>query len=116
LQEGSQLGDAVAFFLYGVPKVLLLLTGIVTLVSFLRSFVSPERVRRALAGRGVLPGTLAAAGFMLVAPFPCSLMQADVICEQASTRREPLLTGDVATLERRVCRHCIGALRRTSAA
>ena len=27
-----------------VPKVLLLLTGIVTLVSFLRSFVSPERV------------------------------------------------------------------------
>ena len=53
LQEGSQLGDAVAFFLYDVPKVLLLLTGIVTLVSFLRSYVSPERVRSALAGRGV---------------------------------------------------------------
>jgi hypothetical protein len=54
-------------------------------------------------------------GFIIVAPFPSSLMQADVICEQASTRREPLLTGDVATLERRVCRHCIGAVRRTSA-
>jgi hypothetical protein len=51
-------------------------------------------------------------GFMLVAPFPCSLMQADVICERASTRRDRLLTGDVATLERRVCRHCIGAVRR----
>jgi hypothetical protein len=51
-------------------------------------------------------------GFMLVAPFPCSLMQADVICEQASTSRDRLLTGDMATLERLVCRHCIGALRR----
>jgi uncharacterized protein len=71
LQEGSQVGDAVAFFLYDVPKVLLLLTGIVTVVSFLRSFVSPERVRRALAGRRVLPGTLAAAGFGTVTPF-CS--------------------------------------------
>ena len=71
LQEGSRVGDAIAFFLYDVPKVLLLLTGIVTVVSFIRSFVSPERVRSALAGRGVLPGTLAAAGFGTVTPF-CS--------------------------------------------
>ncbi len=71
LERGSHLGDAVAFFLYDVPKVLLLLTGIVTLVSYLRSFVSPARVRRALAGRGVLPGTVAAAGFGIVTPF-CS--------------------------------------------
>ena len=71
LVQGSALGDAVAFFLYDVPKVLLLLTGIVTLVSFLRSYVSPERVRRALAGRGVVPGTVAAAGFGVVTPF-CS--------------------------------------------
>ncbi|MHB8890771.1 MAG: permease [Candidatus Limnocylindrales bacterium] len=71
LERGSHVGDAVAFFLYDVPKVLLLLTGIVTVVSFLRSFVAPERVRRALAGRGVLPGTLAAAGFGVLTPF-CS--------------------------------------------
>jgi uncharacterized protein len=71
LERGSHLGDAVAFFLLDVPKVLLLLTGIVTIVSFLRSFVSPERVRRALAGRGVLPGTAAAAGFGVITPF-CS--------------------------------------------
>lgn len=55
-------------------------------------------------------------GFMLVAPFPCGFIQADVICEQSSTSRDRLLTGDVATLERRVCRHCIGALRQTRAA
>ncbi len=71
LEAGSHVGDAVAFFLYDMPKVMLLLAGIVTVVSFLRSFVAPERVRRALAGRGVLPGTLAAAGFGVVTPF-CS--------------------------------------------
>lgn len=71
LEPGSPLGEAVAFFLYDVPKVLLLLTGIVTLVSFLRSFVSPERVRRALAGRNAGVGTVAAAGFGVITPF-CS--------------------------------------------
>jgi uncharacterized membrane protein YraQ (UPF0718 family) len=71
LDPASQLGQAVAFFLYDVPKVLLLLTGIVTLVSFLRSFVAPERVRAALAGRNAVVGTVAAAGFGIVTPF-CS--------------------------------------------
>jgi uncharacterized membrane protein YraQ (UPF0718 family) len=71
LERGSQLGEAVAFFVYDVPKVLLLLTAAITVVSFLRSFVSPERVRRALAGRRTVPGTMAAAGFGAVTPF-CS--------------------------------------------
>ncbi len=71
LEPGSHLGDAVAFFLEDAPKVLLLLSGIVTIVSFLRSFVSPVRVRNALSGRGVLPGAVAAAGFGVITPF-CS--------------------------------------------
>jgi uncharacterized membrane protein YraQ (UPF0718 family) len=71
LEEGSSLGEALAFFLYDVPKVLLLLLGIVTVVSFLRSYVPPERVRAALAGRGVVVGTVAAASFGVVTPF-CS--------------------------------------------
>ena len=71
LDPASQLGAAVAFFLEDAPKVLLLLTGVVTAVSFLRSFVSPQRVKAALAGRGVLPGTVAAASFGIVTPF-CS--------------------------------------------
>ena len=71
LDQASQLGQAVAFFLFDVPKVLLLLTGIVTLVSFLRSYVSPEKVRTALAGRNAVVGTAAAAGFGIVTPF-CS--------------------------------------------
>lgn len=71
LAEGSPLGEAVAFFVYDVPKVLLLLLGIVTVVSFLRSYVPPERVRAALAGRGIVVGTVAAALFGIVTPF-CS--------------------------------------------
>jgi len=71
LEPGSATGESVAFFLFDLPKVLLLLAGVVTLVSFLRSFVSPERVRRALAGRNVVAGTAAAAGFGIITPF-CS--------------------------------------------
>jgi uncharacterized membrane protein YraQ (UPF0718 family) len=71
LERGSHLGEAVAFFLYDAPKVLLLLLGIVTLVSFLRSYFPPERVRAALAGRGTVTGSVAAAGFGVVTPF-CS--------------------------------------------
>jgi uncharacterized protein len=71
IEAGTQLGDAVAFFLYDVPKVLLLLLGIVTAVSFLRSYFPPERMRAALAGHGALPATVGAAGFGVVTPF-CS--------------------------------------------
>ena len=71
LERGSSLGEALAFFLYDVPKVLLLLLGIVTIVSFLRSYVPPERVRAALTGRGVVAGTAAAALFGVITPF-CS--------------------------------------------
>ncbi len=71
LERGSQLGEAVAFFLLDVPKVLLLLLGIVTVVTLIRSFFPPERVRAALAGRGLLTGTAAAAAFGIVTPF-CS--------------------------------------------
>ena len=71
LEHGSQVGESVAFFIYDVPKVLLLLTAAITVVTFLRSFVSPERVRHLLAGRRTVPGTVAAAGVGAVTPF-CS--------------------------------------------
>jgi uncharacterized membrane protein YraQ (UPF0718 family) len=71
LDTSEGLGASLAFFLFDLPKVLLLLVGVVTLVSFLRSFVSPERVRRTLAGRNVVVGAAAAAGFGVITPF-CS--------------------------------------------
>ena len=71
LQHESHLGEAVAFLLEDLPKVLLLLTGIVTLVTLVRGFFPPERVRPLLVGRGLVPGSFAAAGIGVITPF-CS--------------------------------------------
>jgi len=71
LEPGTPLGEAVAFFLYDVPKVLLLLFGIVTVVTLVRGFFPPEKVRGALSGRGEVVGSVAAASFGVVTPF-CS--------------------------------------------
>jgi len=50
-------------------------------------------------------------GFALIAPFPCSFVQAEILSEQVTASRERLLTGDRALLERRCCRHCLTAVR-----
>jgi uncharacterized membrane protein YraQ (UPF0718 family) len=71
LQHDTHLGEAVAFMLEDLPKVLLLLTGIVTSVTLIRGFFPPERIRPILAGRGLVPGSFAAAGLGVVTPF-CS--------------------------------------------
>jgi uncharacterized protein len=71
LERGSHFGEAIAFFLLDVPKVLLMLLGIITVVTLIRGFFPPERVRVALAGRGLMTGTVAAASFGIVTPF-CS--------------------------------------------
>ena len=71
LHRETHLGEAVGFFLEDMPKVLLLLTGIVTVVTLIRGFFPPERVRPLLAGRGLVPGAFAAAGLGTVTPF-CS--------------------------------------------
>ncbi len=48
LHEGTHLGSTVEFFIFEVPKVLLLLTLIVFFVGVIRSFFTPERTRRIL--------------------------------------------------------------------
>ena len=71
LASASHLGAAVAFFVYEVPKVLLLLTAVVFAVGILRSFFTPERARRLLAGRREASGNVLAALFGGATPF-CS--------------------------------------------
>ncbi|MGA7613561.1 MAG: permease [Thermoanaerobaculia bacterium] len=71
LSPSSHLGAAVAFFLFEVPKVLLLLTGVVFVVGLLRSFFSPERARRLLSGRRESTGNVLAAVLGIATPF-CS--------------------------------------------
>jgi uncharacterized membrane protein YraQ (UPF0718 family) len=71
LEHGSHAGETVAFFLEDMPKVLLLLSGIVTVVTLIRGFFPPERIRPLLVGRGLIPGSFAAAGVGIITPF-CS--------------------------------------------
>ena len=51
LPKGSPVGDALAFFFYDVPKILLLLGGMIFLISLLRTFFSPEQTRGLLGGK-----------------------------------------------------------------
>jgi uncharacterized membrane protein YraQ (UPF0718 family) len=71
LEEESHLGESVAFFLYDVPKILLLLSGMIFLITLARTFVTPEQTRRWLGGhrRGI--GNVIAALLGVITPF-CS--------------------------------------------
>jgi uncharacterized membrane protein YraQ (UPF0718 family) len=71
LSREMPLGAAVEFFLYEVPKVLLLLTLVVFVVGIVRSFFTPEKTRTALAGRSEVAGSVLAALLGVVTPF-CS--------------------------------------------
>ncbi|MCB0173837.1 MAG: permease [Anaerolineae bacterium] len=67
----SRLGESVAFFLYDVPKILLLLTGMIFLVSVVRTFFSPEQTRALLGGKRQGLGNGLAALLGVATPF-CS--------------------------------------------
>jgi uncharacterized membrane protein YraQ (UPF0718 family) len=71
LEKASHLGEAVQFFVYDTPKVMLLLTLIVFVVGMIRSFFTPERTRSILAGKRESMGNVLAAGLGIVTPF-CS--------------------------------------------
>ena len=71
LTPGTRLSSAVEFFVYEAPKVLMLLLAVVFGVGIIRSFFTPERTRRALAGRRESAGNVLAALLGTVTPF-CS--------------------------------------------
>ncbi len=71
LDPGTHLGSAVRFFIFEVPKVLVLLTLVVFGVGIIRSFLTPARTRRLLAGRREAAGNVLAALLGVATPF-CS--------------------------------------------
>jgi uncharacterized protein len=71
MTTGSHLASAVAFLVYEAPKVLMLLTLVVFGVGIVRTFFTPERTRRILAGRREILGNVLAALLGVVTPF-CS--------------------------------------------
>ncbi|MCA0257060.1 MAG: permease [Proteobacteria bacterium] len=67
----SHAGEALTFFFYDTPKVLMLLTLVVFAMGVVRSFFSPEKTRALLAGRAEGVGNVAAAILGVFTPF-CS--------------------------------------------
>ena len=71
LDPASRLGETIRFFVFDTVKILLLLSGIIFLVTILRSFLSIERTRAVLGGRREGIANVAAAGLGVATPF-CS--------------------------------------------
>ncbi len=71
LERGSHFAEAVHFFVFDTPKVLLLLTLIVFVMGVVQTFFSPERTRALLAGKREGAGNVMAASLGIVTPF-CS--------------------------------------------
>lgn len=71
MTRDTHLTASVNFFLFEVPKVLLLLVLVVFGVGVIRTFFTPDRTRRILAGRRESVGNVLAASLGVVTPF-CS--------------------------------------------
>ncbi len=71
LRAGSHVASAVQFFVFEAPKVMMLLTIVVFGVGIVRSFFTPERTRRILAGKRETAGNVFAGLLGVVTPF-CS--------------------------------------------
>ncbi len=71
MSADSHLGSALEFFIFEVPKVLMLLVAVVFGVGIVRSFFTPERTRKMLAGRQEFVGNIMASALGIVTPF-CS--------------------------------------------
>lgn len=71
VDQTGHAADALAFFFYDTPKVLMLLGLIVFAMGVIRSYFSAENTRRLLAGKREGVGNVAAAGLGIVTPF-CS--------------------------------------------
>ena len=66
----SRLGGVVNFFLYDSIKILLLLFFMITVIGFVRTYISQHKIKEWIAGKGVL-GNLLASFFGAITPF-CS--------------------------------------------
>lgn len=71
MSRASALTEAVWFFVFEVPKVLLLLVLIVFVVGIIRTYFSPEKTRKILGGKSLFTGNVLAGMLGIVTPF-CS--------------------------------------------
>lgn len=71
LDPSAHLTQSLRFFVFEVPKVMLLLTLIIFLMGIVRSFFSAEQTSKLLGGRSTILGNIMAASLGIVTPF-CS--------------------------------------------
>jgi len=71
LQQGSIFGGALNFFIYDSVKILILLAVIIFVVSYIRTYLAPEKVKKLLSRRFEFLGNMIAATIGIFTPF-CS--------------------------------------------
>jgi uncharacterized membrane protein YraQ (UPF0718 family) len=71
LEPEKHLTEAIRFFIFEVPKVLMLLVLIIFVVGIIRTYFSPEKTRKALEGKSLFAGNVMASLLGIVTPF-CS--------------------------------------------
>jgi uncharacterized protein len=71
LDHESRLGESLNFFIYDVPKILLLLSGMIFLITLVQTFINTEKVRVVVEKRGEGVGNVMASAFGAITPF-CS--------------------------------------------
>jgi uncharacterized protein len=71
MSPGSRVTESLRFFIFEVPKVLLLLTLIIFIIGIVRSYFSPEKTRKVLEGKSLFTGNILASLLGIVTPF-CS--------------------------------------------
>jgi hypothetical protein len=71
MTKGAHLTEAIRFFVFEFPKVMMLLTLIIFFVGIIRTYFTPERTRKALEGKMTFTGNVMASTLGIVTPF-CS--------------------------------------------
>ena len=69
LAKETHLGDSVNFFFYDVPKIYVMLLGVVFFVAFLRTYLPPERIKKIIKQKWELGGNILASFFGIFMPF-----------------------------------------------
>ena len=71
LQKGSVIGEAVNFFVYDCIKIFILLAVIIFAVSYIRTYLAPEKVKKILSKKFEIFGNMTASTIGIFTPF-CS--------------------------------------------
>jgi uncharacterized membrane protein YraQ (UPF0718 family) len=71
MPSGAHFTESLRFFIFELPKVVMLLALIIFFVGIIRSYFSPERTRKALEGKSTFTGNILASLLGIVTPF-CS--------------------------------------------